>query len=404
MTRKGISRSDFMLTSRFPKNLGDDVLAQNNVEASDDGNAYAFIKLPPDENLLHNEVFQGQYISGAGEITNPDKEEGCGVFKSAFMNKLKHLRVKRFTCHLQGCPKCFRVWARRQAASAAGYLWAFVDQYKRQLTHWVLSPSEGWKQDQPDAESVWKNLDKELRLVVDTFKGWNDTVVMVVRHPSRKRCPTCKSSMKDNQSFCIPCGQPAEWYWSPHLHVITDFRFPFEESSNYTLYEASRRIIFTRKSIPPNKDELENVISYELGHALYLQGQQRQAVRYMGMSAKTHYRSEVTKVKEDVSEPDPLDPNVEHKFYMLQNHLCDEKEPGLLIIKKHLGKFQWELDIFGNKIPLRRTRYVVRVVPLGRWLNGRWTRLEVARKVKPLRPSSDVQPQILAVEPFQPFY
>lgn len=187
--------------------------------------------------------------------------------------------------------------------------------------------------------------------------------------------------MRDKQSFCLACNKPAVWYWSPHLHVISDFNYRYEDKDDYINYEANEGFIFSEDSYPPSKDELENVISYELGHALYIKGEQHQAIRYCGFSSKTHFRSDFEKEAEEVGEDDPADPEYKHVFYKVQEQMCDEITPGVLRITKFQGSIPYAHDIFGARIPLLRTRFCVTLFPLGKVIKGRWVRTVPARKV-----------------------
>lgn len=370
----------FMQNERFSESLGDEVLQEGVLTRIGEMESLVVIPEIRDENMLPIKTRNGNLISGHGEKTNED----CGTYKSLYHNSLDHVRPRRFTCHLQHCPECFRIWAKRQAASSAGYLWEFYESWTRNLGHWSLSPSERWIESfGDDTDRLWKALDKELKDVINTFSDFSDTVVAVVRHPCRKHCPQCGKAL-EKDSHCKECHIDGEWYWSPHLHVVTDFRYEYKRNLEYVTYEGEHQFIFTEIAQIPTKEDLEKVIAYELGHALWYENKQTQTIRYMGFSAKNHFRTEKTRVQTLVTEKDVY--GNEYPFYKIQSQMWDmvENKPGVIRVKHNAdGTVPYAKDIYGELIPLKETHYEYKLTPLMHKVNGRWLRIETPRKKLP---------------------
>jgi len=376
---------------------GDDCIIGSVI--SEDGD-YAFVSIEQkkDENFLLIEPHGDQSISGHGPITvervddEDPMEHPCGEFKSAWHNDLNHHQVKRFSCHLQGCPKCFRIWARRVAEKSAGYLYAFTRKYGRQIAHWVLSPDHGYiQQFAGDDDALWKALDDSLRAIMDTFSSFDDCVVSIIRHPMRKHCPVC-GAKAEKEAFCKACNCEMTWYWSPHLHVNTDFRFEFARAVEYAGYELDKHFIFTQVAVAPDQVELANLIAYELGHALFVDGKQKQAIRYLAFCAKNHYRTKITKVRTEAGEPTIDDDGAvnNHTFYRLADSSVVEMQPGILRVKKYLGRVQYEKNVCNQRIPLMKTTYYFELVELGSRVNNRFLRTALPLKKLKESPCTEV--------------
>lgn len=372
------------------QNIGADLAIPGTVLTENDDYALVAIDTKRDENFLIVLDDGGDTISGHGPVTNervdPDDltEHPCGEFKSGWRNDLNHYKIKRFSCHLQGCPKCFRIWARRLAEASAGYLWAFAEQYGRKIAHWVLSPSRQLAESL--GKNPWKALDTLARKFIDQFGKWNDSVISITQHPRRKKCPVCGEA-SENGVHCKKCDVDMVWYWSPHLHINTDFSFDFARAVEYTAFENQEDCIFTQVSVPETKEDLASIIAYELGHARYVEGKQIQAIRYCGYSAKNHFRTDKTTVHTDDGEPTiNIDGSVDnHTFYKLDEVFSEEAKPGILKVTKKFGKILFSKDLSGKRIALQKTTYYFKLTPLGQWLNGRWVRFTLPRKLPKIK-------------------
>lgn len=327
-------------------------------------------------------------ISGRGV-----SQDDCGTYSTHWLNdahtEIKH---KRKTCHLQGCPICFRIWADSQAERSAGYLWGFTEKFGKALAHWSFSVPKF---------RGWRHLDKCLKTFIEDWT--NDpmgTVLAVTRHPRRIKCntPGCNYEPKTHRikghGVCPQCKcYNWVWAWSPHLHLVTSFRFnPGIKSPEHPTgyfahcegrYMKARQWVAKLISPISTKKVLRDVLRYEFGHALFDLRGSHPAIRYFGYSAKNHFRAEVTRLHT------PILDSQGNPFYKLDDtfiefgECSDPDEPCLFIqINKPLPLFdvQWAHNVCGKRIMLTSAEYKYDLISTAIVLNGVFVRIAPPRK------------------------
>lgn len=362
---------------------GDDVEMETRLVDESDDVCTSIVRKKSDENMLEIVRYGDAMLPGRGSITYLETDHDCGVFKSGYTDDLKHLRIKRFTCHKPGCPKCLRQWANLQAKATSSYLWAFWHEHKRPLAHWTFSPSLDWitghskyVDEEKNAQHLFREMVKDLRRACNEFLSWNNRVMSIVRHRYRKRCPNCGKKF-EKEAYCKSCNVPAIWYFSPHLHLITDFHYRKSDTDKYVKWEADNGFILKKIKQIYTLEHLQCTIAYELGHSEWFPDKISPAIRYYAWSSKSHFRSEVTKIKQEVVSTDKA--GNKHGFFQVRPNSIKEDEPGHVVIQKQNGVVPWRRD-FGKLVPLVETVYITKLQPLGMFVRERWLRFVPPRK------------------------
>lgn len=364
-------------------NLGDDVREEFPLKEDSAGRLIGFVPKKLDENFLELSLPSGWTLPGHGK----QFDDNCGRHRSRYVSDFKEMRIKRFSCHHQSCPICFRSWARMQSEKTAGQLWGFTTDFNKKIAHWIFSPAPDKIKDIAP-EKVFKLLDKELRAIIEQFSEWNDTVVAVVRHSARKQCPKCFAN-SETESYCKSCQVAYVWYYSPHLHVTTSFVYEYRRVNEFVAYELEHQVLFKQIAMFPTKNDLANCLAYELGHSHQIAGKQVQSVRYLAFSAKTHFRSEVTKVREPITKMyrNSSGIYVLSKFYEVRRDTCEtDNDRGFEKVTIHpvAGELMYERDGSFNRKVLYKTLYNVKLVPIQRFdtARKRWMRIVPPRALK----------------------
>jgi len=233
-----------------------------------------------DENFLPKSMYDNYMISGWGEQT----KESCARIRRAYITPHKRGRHSNWHCHQQGCPKCFRDWAKRQSKMAANeYLWLIHEAASVPLFHYSFSPK-------PETFSTFTELVKRLKAFVSDMVGGADTSRVgyaIVAHPYSIKCAVCNTAPRSHRLpyRCPNCAEYLPWMWvkQPHLHVITNFHFAYELTNKFVNLEDKYGVIFkglTRDKVfgivsaPNANDEvvegseiLRRILAYEFGHA-----------------------------------------------------------------------------------------------------------------------------------------
>lgn len=295
---------DFMIENTRPfsdisphlEDIGDDVIKREDTHLYSD-NFYDYYSDDDDidENRFDYDDVGGYDISGRGRVY----DSSCGKRKHVYSARGGKPRHTNMSCKTQGCPKCFRLWAKRLAKTSARFLLGCAVEERTQLYHWTYSPKN-------KNFRGFESLERDLFEFMAAF-GFTkrNAIVSIVRHPRKLKCAVCPfGDPKDSNCFKCDLGKGVKkvWHFLPHLHVITNFFVQEGLMPYFVSWEKEKGVIF--KNITFEKRDwldrvvnnetpyqrLTRIMAYEFGHALYEKGKQHQVVRYFGRCSKDKYR------------------------------------------------------------------------------------------------------------------
>lgn len=269
-----------------------------------------------DENKLPIGEKYDVTIPGRGAITDSEK---CGSFHGSYLAGDK-LRAVLYSCHKPTCPRCFREWAARQGGKSAAFIWGIKRWSGDTIYHSVFSPVEG-------RYTIDKLVESIKTLMYKFHSGDSGRLgYAYVIHPYRLRCLGGHPSPRERgyggnklPAVCPECGMPWEWYYSPHVHVVSNFYVDCTSkvkadawnqaqanagikyaniSQDNHYYDLTHQVAFPRPGFIDSVDTLESIVKYELGHSLVKKKARSQAIVYVGSWCRLNYNAEWTPHKE----------------------------------------------------------------------------------------------------------
>lgn len=263
-----------------------------------------------DENRLQVMQKNDVTIPGRGAITDIER---CGTFHGSFLAG-NDLRAVLYSCHKPTCPRCFREYAARQGKHSSAFIWGIKKYSGDTIYHSVFSPVEG--------VYTIEKLVEVIKVLMEKFHSGERGSLgyAYVVHPYRLRCLSGHSSPHERgysggnlPPFCSQCGLPWAWFYSPHIHVVSnfyvdctspikaqawnqaqaDYHVKYANISQDDHYrDIKNQVLVPRPGYIPSVEILESIIKYELGHSMVKIGKRSQAIVYVGSWCRLNYKAE----------------------------------------------------------------------------------------------------------------
>ena len=220
-----------------------------------------------------------------------EKGARCGEwYSSGVCDTCARIHLTTHTCGKRSCPDCWGVWAKEAGVRATARVQAFrytqPNDYRRQVAHAVVSPSEG---EVMNARQYFEGKKKAAEIAKE--KGWRGFAV--IPHPYRVNEKGKQRYREENPEKGIWVwlrndvdGMERYTKWSPHYHIVGFTSSDLEGATEgdewaYTFIRSmDKRFTGTRDR--ESHGEVYGTFRYLLSHTGYPEGSTRQVVTWYG--------------------------------------------------------------------------------------------------------------------------